>query len=492
MLGLRRSRLPVVAVLAAALLAAAVVTAAQHGQATLFFVVICGLAMVAAAAYLIWNADPAWTLSVGLVLATFSGYWDEMGIPTILAPDRLVLTGGLLAIMLRSPASHDRPRLFFRPVHWLLLVAALYALCSALASGTLLDIPSASALVEQFGVIPFLIFLCAPVAFGTERQRNVLLTTLVVLGAYLALTALFETVGPRALVFPRYILDPNVGIQPLRARGPFADPVGMGVALFACAGASIIAFSRWRSRAARAAALLITLLCVAGLLFTLTRQVWLASLVGTVVAALVMPALRKWLVPLLLVAAVTVVGAVAVVPGLADRVQQRGSDQRPIWDRLNVNRAAVDAIEANPLVGVGWQAWQDKGSQYLTQADNYPLTAASSRIDIHNAFLSYLAQLGLAGGLLWTAGLLLGAGAAVVIRPPPGLEAWRSLALGLFVFVIIVINLEPGKGFSNVLVWLLPAVVAAPRFWSDGARQDLARQGVGPRLSAEPVGAALR
>ncbi len=492
MIGLRRPGWPMVAALAAAGLAIVALAAAQRGHGLPVFAAICGVAMLAGAAYLIWHGDPAWTLSIGLVLACFSGYWDEMGVPTVLAPDRLVLTGGLLAIMLRAPGSRERPPLFFRPVHWLLLVVTLYALCSAVAAGTLLDVTHAAALVERFGVIPFLIFLCAPVAFRTERQRNVLLATLVGLGAYLGLTALFETVGPHALVFPRYILDPNVGILPTRARGPFADPVGLGVALFVCAGAATMGFSQWRSRPARLAALSIALLCVVGLLFTLTRQVWLASVVATIVAALVLPALRRWLVPMLLVAALAVAGALGAVPGLAATVQQRKSDQRSLWDRGNVDRAGLAALETHPLFGVGWETWLDKGPQYLTQADNYPLTRASSRIDIHNAFLAYLAQLGLVGGLLWTAGLFLGAGLSAAIRPPPGLEAWRSLALGLFVFVVIVINFQPGQGFSNVLVWLLPAVVAAPRFWREGARHELARQVLEPRRASEPVPAAPR
>ena len=49
--------------------------------------------------------------------------------------------------------------------------------------------------------------------YTTERKRQMLLTALVVLGAYLGLTALFEMAGPHALVWPKYIMDPNYGIH---------------------------------------------------------------------------------------------------------------------------------------------------------------------------------------------------------------------------------------------------------------------------------------
>lgn len=458
------------AAVAAALAAAAFAALASRSQdqASMAFMALVGLALLGATAYLVWHAEPAWTLSIGLVLVCFSGYWDEMGIPSVVAPDRIVLAGGLAAIMLRAPGSRDRPALRFHPIHWLLLIATAYALCSAVASGTLLNIANAAALVERFGVIPFLIFLCAPVAFRTERQREVLLKTLVALGAYLGFTALMEALGIDALVFPRYILDPNVGILAQRARGPFADPVGLGVALFACSGACLIAIARWRSSSARLAAAVIALLCAVGLLFTLTRQVWLASVLGLIVAALVVPALRARLIPLLVIGAVLVAGSLALVPGLSGTAQSRTTQQRSLWDRYNVNEAALRAIEARPLLGVGWEAWLQKGPQYLRQADDYPLTAASSRIPIHNGFLSYLAQLGLIGGSLWVAGLFFGAGFAVARRAGPGLEAWRALGLGVFVFVLVVLTFTPGQGFSNVIVWLLAGLVVAPHHRGNG------------------------
>ena len=66
--------------------------------------------------------------------------------------------------------------------------------------------------------MPFLLYLVAPAAFATERQRTILLGTLAVVGAYLGATAFFEMIGPHSLVFPSFILNPALGNHDGRAR----------------------------------------------------------------------------------------------------------------------------------------------------------------------------------------------------------------------------------------------------------------------------------
>src|SRR5690606_16247627 len=95
--------------------------------------------------------------------------------------------------------------------HWLLFAALLWATASAYWAGTLTQPDGFFALLDRFGVMPFLAFLVAPIAFRTDRQRTILLGTLVLLGAYLGLTALFEGVGLDQLVVPPYITDPSEG-----------------------------------------------------------------------------------------------------------------------------------------------------------------------------------------------------------------------------------------------------------------------------------------
>src|SRR3712207_9200411 len=95
----------------------------------------------------------------------------------------------------------------------------------------------------------------------------VLAGVLTATGAYLGLIALFETVHLNSLVWPRYILDPNVGIHLGRARGPFAEAGANGMAMWGCAVAATVVAFQARALIAKVAAAFVGLLCVAGILF---------------------------------------------------------------------------------------------------------------------------------------------------------------------------------------------------------------------------------
>ena len=100
-------------------------------------------------------------------------------------------------------------------------------------------------------------------------------------------------------------------------------------------------------------------LCAIGIVFTLTRQVWLAAAVGTIVAGAVVPKLRVWLVPGTALALIGVVGLLAFVPGFGDRAQSRLDDRSPVWDRLNSNAAGCGCWASGRSQGWGWYAFAD-------------------------------------------------------------------------------------------------------------------------------------
>ena len=161
-------------------------------------------------------------------------------------------------------------------------LALLWAVGSALLSHTLFQKASGLKIVEAYGAFPFLIFYLAPVIYDTPRRRQMLLTALVILGAYLGLTVLFEMVGPHALVWPKYIDNLNYGIHRGRGRGPFADAVANGFGLYTCGLAACIAVTKWRG-SARIAAGGVAALCAIGTLLTLERSVWIGVVVATIV-----------------------------------------------------------------------------------------------------------------------------------------------------------------------------------------------------------------
>ena len=408
----------------------------------------------------------AWPFSLAVAAAVFSGQAALLGAP--IPPDRVLVALGLGLVILGAPivARRGSEGLAARAegieaVHILLGLTLLWAVGSALFAGSLLEPDGFFALFDSLGLIPFALFLVAPLVFRSERERRVLSAVLLVTGAYLGLTALFEAVGADALVFPKYILDPAVGIHAERARGPFVEAVANGLALYACAVAALVSLSVWRSTALRVLAVGVAILCGLGIIFTLTRAIWLASVVASLVALAADRRLRRFLVPSVAVAGVLVLVAVLLVSTLSQQAEQRAGDQLPLWDRLNTNAAAERMIAERPLFGFGWDRYSGANVDYLRQGEDYPLTGVG--LDVHNVFLARAVELGLLGAALWLAAFLVAIGSPIV-RGPPVFTPWRLGLLAIAVHWVIVANFGPlSYAFPTFLLWLWAGVVRAER-----------------------------
>jgi len=417
--------------------------------------------LVAALAYLCALSDPAWALSGALALSTLSGNWHTVGLPSSVAPDRILLLVGLGALLLRAPGAAGRPRIVVGGVHWLLFAVVVYALLSAFLTGGLLDSGAIFRLVDRYGVIPFLVFLVAPVAFRTDAQRRILLGTLIALGAYLGLMAVFQKVGPHGLVFPRAIADPSVGIHSGRARGPFLEAVSNGFGLFVCAVAAGIAVMTWRRPWARAGAGAVIVLCCVGIVLTLTRSIWIGSTLGLLTMMLVAKDLRRHIVPVAVAGAVVVVCAMTFIPGLSGQAQDRADNSSTVWERDALNVAAIGMFERYPLFGVGWNRYSAVQADYLRQGEDYPLRPISG-IGVHNVFLARASELGGIGLALWAGALLVALYGALRRRAPPGLEPWRAGLAGIAVCWLVVANLVDPGSFPMLSLWLWAGLLWRP------------------------------
>lgn len=422
-----------------------------------------GIVALVSAAVVVWHVHPAYLLSAAIFLTPFAGNWPELGVPGPLSPDRLLFLGAAASVLLRAPPMALRPPLRVSGAHYLLALALLYALLSAFLAGTLFERGGFVLILDTFGILPFLAFLVAPLAFSSAAHRRVLLGTLVALGAYVGLTVLFDMAQLDALVFPKYILDPNEGLHPGRGRGPFVDPVACGLALYTCAVACGIAIASWRSSSMRALAAGVGLLCAVGSFLSLERSVWIGAVVGAATALLVIRGVRRYFVAVVAAVAVSIVATLAVFPGLSERVADRVNDKGTLWDRKNLNRAGLNMVEARPLIGFGWGGFLKYGEDYFEQAPDYPLTA-SKGIGLHNTPLTYGVELGLIGLSLWLLGLLFGVASALATRGPPELVPWRVGLLAVAVATLVVLNAVPPTAWPNRALWLLAGVVYAGRY----------------------------
>jgi putative inorganic carbon (HCO3(-)) transporter len=409
----------------------------------------------------LWELPPVTTMCAAIVLTTFSGAWRQMGLGG-LPFDRLLVVIVLLAVFLRAPGVAHTPRLRLRSIHLLMCLTIAYVLASALAAGTLTGELSILSLIDQVGIVPYLMFLVAPAIFSGQRERNLLLMTLVGLGLYLGFTAIFESFGPHSLVFPSYIARFDARTAGGRVYGPFQGSVAEGFSTFACAVAAVIAFTQWRGQRRRYAAAVAATVCLAGCFLTLERGVWIAAAVATVVTALATRAGRRWLVPGVLVCALAIGGALSLSSTLASKASGRVNDEQSVWDRQNQTSAALRMIPAKPLLGFGWDRFESDSLPYFRQAYGYPMTGYSTTQDqlpLHDTYLSYAVELGLVGALLWLATLLWGMGMAIFSPGPSELRPWKLGLLAIAVFSLVVSLFNPYSApFPTFLLWLWAGV----------------------------------
>lgn len=418
------------------------------------------LLWVIAAAVSLFFLDPGVVFALGVAGAVFSGFGPLIGLP--ISPDRPLTTLGLAALLAGAPLAVRRTRrLRWHAVHtWMLITVVAVIILGTVTDSFSVD-GAIFALLDRLGVVPFIAFVFAPLFFGTERQRASLSAVVVAVGWYLGITAVLEGFGLRRLTWPGYINDPSLGLHFERARGPFLESTGMGLALLGCMIVAIVAAQTWLHRSTRMIAAAAVPVLLLGSVFTLTRAVWLAAAVSLSLGIISHARSRRWFLPIAATALISVFLALAVVPGLSEQVTERRTERVAVWDRLNSNEAAIVAFRENPIVGIGWGLFAKRSDPYLWQADNIPLTG--HRIEVHNVLLSRLAEIGLAGTIPWLVTVTLGIALPIVRRPPPELEAWRrGLLMYAAAWAVMGAFGPMSTAFPNLLLWVIAGVVSAP------------------------------
>lgn len=426
---------------------------------------ILGLALLLIGACVLWllTQVPIEVLfALAIASEAFSGNWKLIPVP--LPIDRLLFVGAVILLALRGARSISDRKILLHPIHYLLLAISVYAIASSVWFGSIHQSIARYSLLDRLGLVPFFMFTVAPVLFGTSKQRDTLLRVLVGFGAYLSTIGLAQGIGLHFLLFPRYIANPNLIQTGGRVGGPLLDPFAMGMVVFDLAIVAGIALTVWRNRWARLLCYYVIATAVPGMLFSLTKSVWLGGFLGVLAMMLLVPGWRKRIPATIGGMAVLVVSCIELIPGLYTKVAGRvtGDSVASLWDRYNTNNAALRALHAHPVFGLGWQEFQAKSLLYFREAATYPLNGTN--LEVHNVFLSHLAELGLIGGGMWILAFLTGVGGAIVRTGPLELMAWRVGLVGMTVMFLAVANLSPvAHPLPNVLLWMFAGIVASER-----------------------------
>lgn len=349
---------------------------------------------------------PVFGLLTVLAAITFGHpFWNLQVGPLPLTLDRLALGAMLIAF----PVLVWNHRAELKPLRRTDLLVFLLA-CLLIASTFLHDwtwrqnLPLSRLLF--FNLLPFCFYFLARNSLPVSGQLGGFYGLLAGAGTFFAVVAIFEQREIYGLVFPRFIVDPAHTEFLGRARGPFLNPVSLGIFL----GTGIPgAAALWRGAHPLTKSLLagaITLMIVASAL-TFTRSVWMGC-AASIAIMVWFPADMK-IRGAMVVAGSLLIAALAFF--FADKLTRFQRDK-------NVSEAEMaQSASLRPMLArVAWKMFLDKPllghgyGQYTAAKRPYHFNDRSgmalSKIlpyMQHNVFLSFLTETGAAGLMLLVA-----------------------------------------------------------------------------------------
>jgi O-antigen ligase len=283
------------------------------------------------------------------------------------------------------------------PAGAFILATALYFSLSALISG----FETRSVVSVHYRLIggylfPFTVFTLMLHAFNTERDFKRFVVFFAVLSVYLTATGWCEQFNIAALIFPRFIDDPTVGIHWGRVRGPFVMSAAMGLALVYCFFNNLILArnvlrGRW-------ILYLINVAMLPVLFWTKTRSVWLSFVVCLLIWAAYSRRRTTRIVSVSLLAAAALMIAVVNMQNFLSPDRARGglTDVEPLLLRVGLAQMTLEIVSEHPIVGVGFGHFRDFAPAFARDPSS-PFYAFGSAAMEHNNVLSIVAETGVIG-----------------------------------------------------------------------------------------------
>ncbi len=252
--------------------------------------------------------------------------------------------------------------------------------------------PRLSAFLRGFAM-PFGLYFMSRRSIKTGSQLRSFLVGLGCVSGYLILTGIAEALKINWLVFPRFILDPDIGTHYGQVRGIFLNASQYGLAvtmtlpILLWLFLSDIRLHRWLWAS-------IAILALIPLALTVQRAVWIGVLAAVVLTAFAWP--RRRIVLIWSVMVVAAVSFFAISNTLAQKMETKLEDKEPVDFRLEMLRTAAAMVREKPLTGVGFNRFGEEADNY--SSGQYGLWASKAS-SAHNTFMTIFAELGLLGFL---------------------------------------------------------------------------------------------
>ncbi len=319
--------------------------------------------------------------------------------PIPITLDRLMLVALLGAFAWQYANGKQKLRRFNSVDFGVLMLTGVITLCTFLHDFTFLNNMPASRLLF-FNLMPVGLYVVMRYTPLGDNDLKLISLGFVGLGLYLAVTAIAETRGLGAIVFPRFIMNPEFEEFFGRGRGPFLNPVSNGIFMVV----SLCCMWMWFPSSSLRRKILIIglagLMCI-GVYSTLTRSVWM-GLVAAAAITVFLPAPQAYKGAMVVLASLLLL---CVAPLLADKVFSFKRDKNvSLADMENSARlrpmfvtVATRMVADRPILGVGFGQYAQAKYPYLQdQYSAEPLSLTKGFMQ-HNIFLAYVTETGLTG-----------------------------------------------------------------------------------------------
>jgi O-antigen ligase len=377
---------------------------------------------------------PATMTALFLLLQMFD--YHALGMSAV-TPDRIVFF--IICVSFIAALRKGQVRISKSGLEWCMLAFAILCIMSYLVTNPDAGTGRYKWLATLFNLIvsPFGMYLIAKNSRYDFKNSLWLLRAIVCIGVYLAFTASFEHFHVNALVFPKYIVDPHVGIQFGRARGPMvgSNPMGEWLVLVYLVTCLVMQYS---GKFVKCLLYGLLILVVVGLYFTLTRGVWVSFAIAAVLAAAIGGkfGMQSRIIMLLIFA--------GFFSGVGSKFSFSGETlfskrQNTIDYRLSNNKTTFNMGMANFFTGVGYGNFKSNWAKYFG-SDARELTRDLTDGN-HNTYLGLFADLGFPGVALYVMlfGFILKDCIRIRKSLSRGLQFERGLALSALALVAITL-----------------------------------------------------
>lgn len=406
----------------------------------LIFVCLLSLAGGAVALPLMRRTDISTWIAGIIVLGVVAGplYWSIEAPITSLSLDRIlmVLTAALLAIQwrsgrLQSPDFGRQDAVLVALVIWLLV----RTIGVAAPEG---ESPPLTRWLT-FVAMPAMLYAMVRVTRLSVVQVRRIMNAFLAMGGYLSVIAILEVSGRHGWVYPAYIVDATNWEFLGRARGPLLNPTANGVVLTSTLA---IASHRWlhAARTGRIGYLLLIGLIGCGVLFTLTRSVWMGSMLLACVLSMVY--LPRWTRVLALTSCVLLGGL--AMSGAGEQIFSMKRDKelsasdaaKSVELRPLLAIVAWEMFRDRPLIGHGFGGYFDASPRFHTiRTYGLPLEEVRPYMQ-HNVLMSLAVDTGLIGLTLFVVWLVTIVAMAWRLMNAPADDA-TARSIGIFTIGVV-------------------------------------------------------